>query len=346
LGVVSQAFIGPSFWLGADPFDELLSREHHAADVEVDPSDQRLLHVHLRDLTFDRGDGALDFRARALTFKAMRRAMLRKSLLVRLLPAFEERADETWDNLLVHRFTKPVPGRSESMLRVMGVFVEDLAGSSGRIEDPRSARGSFYQATKVTDAVALVKGDTANDLRSKRFQGFNTPLLPEILICGQIAQEGIDLHRHCSHVVHYDLAWNPATLEQRTGRVDRIGSRTQRLRQLNAVPAMDKGEERTDARLEVNAPYLAGTYDERMFEELRLRAQTLEVLLGGDLAGSSTQSAALSDESSNSADGEPVELEGESRAHGLVALPDSMADSLRVDLAVWPPSRPMTVTSD
>jgi hypothetical protein len=160
------------------------------------------------------------------------------------------------------------------------------------------------------------------------------------------AQESIDLHRHCSHVVHYDLAWNPATLEQRTGRIDRIGSRTQRLRQLNAVPATDKGEARTDARLEVNAPYLAGTYDERMFEELRLRAQTLEVLLGGDLAGSSTQSAALSDESSNPADGEPVELEGESRAHGLVALPDSMADSLRVDLAVWPPSQPMTVTSD
>ncbi|MGI6416862.1 MAG: helicase-related protein [Thermoguttaceae bacterium] len=39
-------------------------------------------------------------------------------------------------------------------------------------------------------------------------------------------RRGIDLHRHCRHVVHFDLAWNPAVLEQRTGRADRIGSKT------------------------------------------------------------------------------------------------------------------------
>jgi len=30
-------------------------------------------------------------------------------------------------------------------------------------------------------------------------------------------------------------------------------------------------------------PFLAGTYDERIFEELRMRAQTFEVLTGGDV---------------------------------------------------------------
>jgi SNF2 family DNA or RNA helicase len=53
-------------------------------------------------------------------------------------------------------------------------------------------------------------------------------LLPDILVCTQVGQEGIDLHRHCRHVVHYDLGWNPAAIEQRTGRVDRIGSKTAR----------------------------------------------------------------------------------------------------------------------
>ncbi len=52
--------------------------------------------------------------------------------------------------------------------------------------------------------------------RDAVFNGFNTPLLPDILICTQVGQEGIDLHRHCRHVIHYDLGWNPATLEQRT----------------------------------------------------------------------------------------------------------------------------------
>jgi hypothetical protein len=32
--------------------------------------------------------------------------------------------------------------------------------------------------------------------------------------------------------------------------------------------------------LEVRVPFLDGTYDERVFEELRMRAQTFEVLTG------------------------------------------------------------------
>lgn len=162
-------------------------------------------------------------------------------------------------------------------------------------------------------------------MRSRRLQGFNSPLLPEIVICTQIAQEGIDLHRHCSHVLHYDLAWNPATLEQRTGRIDRIGSRTHRLRQL-AAEATDPS---TTAHLEVDTPYLAGTYDERMFEELRLRAQTFEVLLGGELARGRVTDADQEDP-------------GEELTRGLVALPGLMAEDLRVDLAVWRPARDLS----
>lgn len=332
-GILRQAFVGPSFWLGADPEGELIVREDHPADVEVDRSDQRFLHVHLRELTFDQ-NGELDFRTRAMAFKAMRRAMLREAILVRLLPKYEEREDEHWAKLLVQHFTQPVEGRSESMLRLVGVFVEDLAAASGAIDDPFSARGSLYFATKNRETVTIVKGDTENATRSRRFQGFNTPLLPEVLICGQIAQEGIDLHRHCSHVVHYDLAWNPATLEQRTGRVDRIGSRTQRLRQLGSGQSQAEIGLAADARLEVNAPYLAGTYDERMFEELRLRAQTFEVLLGGDLSASRPEPPSP-DKSSTQTEADAQETEGEPCAVGLIALPDRMADSLRVDLAVW-----------
>ncbi len=76
--------------------------------------------------------------------------------------------------------------------------------------------------------------------------------------------------------------------------------------------------------LEIGVPYLAGTYDERMYEELRLRAQTFEVLTGGDLAA----------EDSEGYD----DLKGaEGREFGMrfVPLPNSMADSLRVNLHVW-----------
>ena len=114
------------------------------------------------------------------------------------------------------------------------VFLEDLKASSGLINEPTSARGALYQATRLRDQqfVALVKGGGGNmaATRDRVFSGFNTPLLPEVLVCTSVGQEGIDLHRHCRHVVHYDLAWNPAVLEQRTGRADRIGSKTFRER--------------------------------------------------------------------------------------------------------------------
>lgn len=102
-------------------------------------------------------------------------------------------------------------------------------------------------------------------------------------------------------------------LEQRTGRTDRIGSKAFRER--------DNGSE--SAFLEIGVPYLAGTYDERMYEQLRLRAQTFEVLTGGDL---SAENAEGNDEQG---EGTP-ELD-----ESLAPLPESMVEALRVNLQVW-----------
>src|SRR5690606_26610054 len=43
------------------------------------------------------------------------------------------------------------------------------------------------------------------------------------LLATDAASEGLNLHHRCRLVVHFELPWNPARLEQRTGRVDRIG---------------------------------------------------------------------------------------------------------------------------
>jgi hypothetical protein len=208
------------------------------------------------------------------------------------------------------------------MAQRIAVFLEDLKAASGNIADASSARGALYQATRLRDQqfVALVKGGGGNmmETRDRIFNGFNTPLLPEVLICTQVGQEGIDLHRHCRHVVHYDLAWNPAVLEQRTGRADRIGSKTFRER--------DAASDPSQVFLEVGVPFLAGTYDERMYEELRLRAQTFEVLTGGDFAA-------------DNADGQDDVAKPEGKELGLsvLPLPPKMIEDLRVKLQVWDP---------
>ena len=46
-----------------------------------------------------------------------------------------------------------------------------------------------------------------------------------LLLATDAAAEGLNLHRQCRLVVNLELPWNPMRLEQRIGRVDRIGQR-------------------------------------------------------------------------------------------------------------------------
>src|SRR5205814_613615 len=43
-----------------------------------------------------------------------------------------------------------------------------------------------------------------------------------LLIMTEVGSEGLDL-QFCNGIINYDLHWNPMRLEQRIGRVDRIG---------------------------------------------------------------------------------------------------------------------------
>jgi len=305
---------GPSLWLGDDP-----RRVWGEAKSELRlPVETSLREIHGHIFGLMRSDDELQWEARRVAMQAIRRAVLRESVLLRLLPDRRERDEGEWGELLVQSFFRPLPQQEESMADRIAVFLEDLLAASGSITDAGSARFALYDATRLRDQqfVALVAGKTDAGSRERVFAGFNTPLLPEVLICTSVGQEGIDLHRHCRHVVHFDLAWNPAVLEQRTGRADRIGSKTFRERALCRGP---KG-----SFLEIGVPYLAGTYDERMYEELRLRAQTFEVLTGGDLAADDAEGM----------DDHP-RSEGQEAGLRFVALPEEMVEQMRVSLHVW-----------
>ena len=45
---------------------------------------------------------------------------------------------------------------------------------------------------------------------------------PKIILASEVLTEGVDL-QFCSTLINYDLPWNPMKLEQRIGRIDRIG---------------------------------------------------------------------------------------------------------------------------
>ena len=93
---------------------------------------------------------------------------------------------------------------------------------------------------------------------------FNTPFFPDILICSQVMGEGVDLHRYCRYIIHHDLDWNPSTIEQRTGRVDRLGCKAEQKR----LPIL------------VYRPYLTGAADERKFKVMTERESWFRIVMG------------------------------------------------------------------
>lgn len=115
----------------------------------------------------------------------------------------------------------------------------------------------------------LVRHTVDGVSRERLREAFNTPLYPMVLVANEVMQEGLDLHHHCRRVVHHDLAWNPAQLEQRVGRVDRLGSLVQRLRERQPATTLD-----------ILLPLIANTIDERLERTVRLRERWLEFLLG------------------------------------------------------------------
>ncbi|MBL26615.1 MAG: helicase [Rhodospirillaceae bacterium] len=54
----------------------------------------------------------------------------------------------------------------------------------------------------------------------------------EIMICTDAAAEGLNF-QFCGAMVNYDMPWNPMRVEQRIGRIDRLGQRFERIRIVN-----------------------------------------------------------------------------------------------------------------
>ena len=60
----------------------------------------------------------------------------------------------------------------------------------------------------------------------------------DVLICTDCISEGQNL-QDCDFLINYDIHWNPVRIIQRFGRIDRIGSKNERIQLVNFYPSME-----------------------------------------------------------------------------------------------------------
>ncbi len=118
----------------------------------------------------------------------------------------------------------------------------------------------LYRKLKTLgEKVALIHGGIDIENRWKEIERFKDPKGCRILLASEVGSEGIDL-QFCRMLINYDLPWNPMRVEQRIGRIDRVGQKAERLSIINFK--------------------ISGTIEERIFERLHEKLEAFSSSLG------------------------------------------------------------------
>ena len=105
----------------------------------------------------------------------------------------------------------------------------------------------------------IIHGDVKPEERLKIVDDFREKQETEILLSSRVGSEGLDF-QFCNVLFNYDLPWNPMEVEQRIGRLDRIGQESPVIRIFNF--------------------WIEGTIEQRMLERLYERINIFEKSIG------------------------------------------------------------------
>jgi superfamily II DNA or RNA helicase len=131
------------------------------------------------------------------------------------------------------------------------------------------------------DQIRVLHGGISDVEQQEIVESFKAESSPiRVLVTGDVASEGVNLHLQCHELVHYDIPWSLIRIEQRNGRIDRYGQRHRpRITTLLLNPSTDRfgGDIRVLQRLIVkeheahralgDSASLMGTYDVKAEED-------------------------------------------------------------------------------
>ena len=161
-------------------------------------------------------ENAVDVATAELTAEELEKELAQLRILERLARQVREsRVDQKWrqmsDFLQSDKFTD---GDERRKLIVFTEHKDTLVYLTERI---RSLLGRF-------EAVVNIHGGMRREDRRRVQDGFRNDPKVQVLVATDAAGEGVNLQR-ANMMVNYDIPWNPNRIEQRFGRIHRIGQR-------------------------------------------------------------------------------------------------------------------------
>lgn len=116
---------------------------------------------------------------------------------------------------------------SEEMMK-LGVYTACVTGK-GVVTNNRNVDKDFNSVLCAFSPVSKTKKEVPEEKQI------------DLLIGTDCISEGQNL-QDCDTVINFDIQWNPVSLIQRFGRIDRIGSKNNRIQMINFFPAMELNE--------------------------------------------------------------------------------------------------------
>ncbi|MEU2346089.1 DEAD/DEAH box helicase [Streptomyces sp. NPDC013082] len=130
-------------------------------------------------------------------------------------------ADSAKFAALVRQLREEIGVRPGSDERVV-VFSERVQTLEWLSEALPAALG--FKGRAARDCVRVMHGGLSDEQQMACVEEFGLADTPvRVLLTGDVASEGVNLHRQCHQLVHYDVPWSLIRIEQRNGRIDRYG---------------------------------------------------------------------------------------------------------------------------
>jgi SNF2 family DNA or RNA helicase len=210
---------------------EALQRESPAERWEIDSEDVEDLEDAPENEVVRAEEKVLDRATAARTIQEFK-AEIRTLTSIEALAAEIRRsqADAKWRELakLLHEIFSDRPNERDAISQndaSLGLFSsksEKLVIFTEHRDTLNYLTGRIANLLGRKESVVVIHGGMSRDDRRKSEESFRHDPLAQVLIATDAAGEGINLQR--AHLmVNYDLPWNPNRLEQRFGRIHRIG---------------------------------------------------------------------------------------------------------------------------